>query len=127
MLTHNSADTLAGNTAALRRYGKFGYGFGRGSYNITAQQYADAVAAVVSAPLAAISADFAALLRQEPMAALLQHYSTAGRAGWAAMSSSSNEHSAESALQRHAAVCSNGGGDVQRGSSACLWQMDSAG
>jgi hypothetical protein len=64
--------------AALRRYGKFGYGFGRGSYNISAQQYADAVAAVVSAPLASIAADFGALLRQEPMPALLQHYSAAG-------------------------------------------------
>jgi hypothetical protein len=64
--------------AAIRRYGKIGYGFGRGSYNISAQQYADAVAAVVSAPLASIAADFGALLRQEPMAALLQHYSAAG-------------------------------------------------
>jgi hypothetical protein len=62
----------------MRRYGKIGYGFGRGSYNISAQQYADAVAAVVSAPLASIAADFGALLRQEPIAALLQHYSAAG-------------------------------------------------
>jgi hypothetical protein len=71
---------LLSYSAALCRYGKFGYGFGRGSYNISAQQYADAVAAVVSAPLASIAADFAALLRQEPMPALLQHYSTAGAA-----------------------------------------------
>lgn len=61
----------------VRRYGKVGYAFGRGSYNISRQQYEAAVARVMSAPLAAIARDFA-WMRGEPMGRLLQHYTSRG-------------------------------------------------
>lgn len=59
------------------RYGKLGYAFGRGSYNISREQYAAAVAHVGSAPLDAIASDFA-WLQGEPMQQLLQQYAGRG-------------------------------------------------
>lgn len=66
------------------RYGKMGYGFGRGSYNITPQQYAAAVARVQNAPLSAIAADFAAVKQlgssvHGTLLAILQHYTARGK------------------------------------------------
>lgn len=62
------------------RYGKFGYAFGRGSYNISREQYAAAVAHVGGAALKALEADFA-WLPDEPMKELLQHYTSRGGRG----------------------------------------------
>eukprot|EP00775_Hariotina_reticulata_P006176 gene6176-6414_t len=59
-------------------YGKFGYGFGRGSFNISREQYAAAVAAVWGASLASIAADFARLGPLEPMGQIIQQYSSPG-------------------------------------------------
>jgi hypothetical protein len=67
-------------SAVLHRYGKLGYVFGRGSYNISSQQYAAAVAHVGSAPLDAIAADFSWLMG-EPMQQLLQQYRNRGGCG----------------------------------------------
>jgi len=60
------------------RYGKFGYAFGRGSYNISREQYAAAVARVGGAALTAIAADFS-WLAGEPMERLLQQYTSRGK------------------------------------------------
>lgn len=56
-----------------------GYAFGRGSYNISREQYEAAVARVTSAPLASIAQDFA-WIPGEPMGQLLQHYTSRGEA-----------------------------------------------
>lgn len=71
--THHALPHIANNN----RYGKMGYAFGRGSYNISQQQYAAAVARVRGAPLDSIAADFG-WLQGEPMAQLLQHYTSRG-------------------------------------------------
>jgi hypothetical protein len=54
-----------------------GYAFGRGSYNISRQQYEAAVSRVGSAPLDTLSADFA-WLAGEPMQQLLRQYAGRG-------------------------------------------------
>lgn len=61
-----------------RRYGKFGYGFGRGSFNISREQYAAAVAAVWGAALSSIAADFDRLPPVEPMTLIIQQYNSPG-------------------------------------------------
>jgi hypothetical protein len=60
------------------RYGKFGYGFGRGSFNISREQYAAAVAAVWGAALSSIAADFDRLPPVEPMTLIIRQYNSPG-------------------------------------------------
>lgn len=60
-----------------------GYGFGRGSFNISPAQYAAAVTRVQNAPLSAITADFEAVKQfgravDGTLLEILQHYTSRG-------------------------------------------------